>query len=50
MQVACLVSNRIVVFLLFLRTKLGGNMLQIIVLYITGHNSRGSGLKQCHMT
>lgn len=48
MQVACfelLVSNRIVVFLLFLRAKLGGNVLQITVLYISGHNSRGSGLK-----
>lgn len=30
--------------LLFLKTKLGGNVLQITVLYIAGHNSRGSGL------
>lgn len=48
MQVACLellVSNRIVVFQLFLRTKLGGNVLQITIVCIAGRNSRGSGLK-----
>lgn len=48
MWVACLellVSKRIVLFLQFLRTKLGGNILQITVLYMAGHNRRGSGLK-----
>lgn len=48
MRVACLellVSNRIVVFQLFLRTKLGGNVLQITIVCIAGRNSRGSGLK-----
>lgn len=48
MQAVCielLVSNRIVVFQLFLRSKLSGNVLQNAVFDIIGHNSRGSGLK-----
>lgn len=48
MLVVCLelaISNRIVVFQLFPRTKLGKTVLQMTVLYITGPHSRRFGLK-----
>lgn len=48
MLVVCLelaISNRIVVFQLFPRTKLGKTVLQVTLLYITGPHSRRFGLK-----
>jgi len=39
------ISDRIVVFQLFPRTKLGRNVLQMTVSYVAGQNSGSSGLK-----